>query len=83
MLKIAKPFVDGLHAESDAALVRTIIALADSLGLRTVAEGIEDREQHARLSELGCMLGQGYLFARPLAPEAAGDMLRSALACAA
>jgi diguanylate cyclase (GGDEF)-like protein len=83
VLKIAKPFVDGLHAESDAALVRTIIALADSLGLRTVAEGIEDREQHARLSELGCMLGQGYLFARPLAPEAAGDMLRSALACAA
>jgi diguanylate cyclase (GGDEF)-like protein len=76
VLKIAKPFVDGLHDETDAALVRTIIALADSLGLRTVAEGIEDREQHARLSELGCTLGQGYLFARPLAAEAASDLLR-------
>jgi EAL domain-containing protein (putative c-di-GMP-specific phosphodiesterase class I) len=76
VLKIAKPFVDGLHDETDAALVRTIIALADSLGLRTVAEGIEDAEQHARLSELGCALGQGYLFARPLAAEAATDLLR-------
>ena len=75
MLKIAKPFVDGLHDETDAALVRTIIALADSLGLRTVAEGIEDPEQHARLCELGCTLGQGYLFARPLPAEAATDLL--------
>ena len=66
ILKIAKPFVDGLHDETDTALVRTIIALADSLGLRTVAEGIEDREQLARLCELGCTLGQGYLFARPM-----------------
>jgi EAL domain-containing protein (putative c-di-GMP-specific phosphodiesterase class I) len=53
--------------------VRTIIALADSLSLRTVAEGIEDCEQHARLCDLGCTLGQGYLFARPL-----GERYRSA-----
>ena len=83
VLKIAKPFVDGLHDEKDAALVRTIIALADSLGLRTVAEGVEDREQLERLCDLGCALGQGYLFARPLAPEHATDLLRGALAHAA
>jgi diguanylate cyclase (GGDEF)-like protein len=83
MLKIAKPFVDGLHDETDAALVRTIIALADSLGLRTVAEGIEDAEQLARLRDLGCTLGQGYLFARPLAPEDATALLGGALAHAA
>jgi EAL domain-containing protein (putative c-di-GMP-specific phosphodiesterase class I) len=65
VLKITKPFIDDLHDETDAALVRTIIALADSLRLRTVAEGIEDREQLARLSELGSTLGQGYVFARP------------------
>jgi diguanylate cyclase (GGDEF)-like protein len=83
VLKIAKPFVDGLHDESDAALVRTIIALADSLGLRTVAEGVEDREQLARLCDLGCALGQGYLFARPLAPEDVTDLLHGAVAHAA
>jgi diguanylate cyclase (GGDEF)-like protein len=83
ILKIAKPFVDGLHDETDTALVRTIIALADSLGLRTVAEGIEDREQLARLCELGCTLGQGYLFARPLAADDVIDLLSGALPLAA
>ena len=49
----------------------TIIALGDMLSLRTVAEGIEDRRQQEMLRELGCELGQGYLFARPLP---AGDI---------
>jgi diguanylate cyclase (GGDEF)-like protein len=83
ILKIAKPFIDDLHDESDAALVRTIIALADSLGLCTVAEGIEHRQQLARLSELGCTLGQGYLFARPLAAADVINLLGGALQLAA
>jgi diguanylate cyclase (GGDEF)-like protein len=83
ILKIAKPFVDGLHDETDAALVHTIIALADSLGLRTVAEGIEDSEQLERLCDLGCALGQGYLFARPLAPEGATALLAGVVVHAA
>ena len=78
VLKIAKPFVDGLHDETDAALVRTIVALADSLALRTVAEGIEDHRQLARLRELGCLLGQGYLFARPLPAHDVTELLRGA-----
>jgi EAL domain-containing protein (putative c-di-GMP-specific phosphodiesterase class I) len=78
VLKIAKPFVDGLHDDTDTALVRTIVALADSLGLRTVAEGIEDHRQLARLRELGCLLGQGYLFARPLPAHDVTELLRGA-----
>jgi diguanylate cyclase (GGDEF)-like protein len=83
LLKIAKPFVDGLHDETDTALVRTIVALADSLGLRTVAEGIEDAEQLARLRGLGCALGQGYLFARPRPAADVTDLLGRGLALAA
>jgi diguanylate cyclase (GGDEF)-like protein len=78
MLKIAKPFVDDLNDETDVALVRTIVALADSLGLRTVAEGIEETRQLERLRELGCTLGQGYLFARPLAADDVPPLLAAA-----
>jgi diguanylate cyclase (GGDEF)-like protein len=83
ILKIAKPFIDGLHDETDTAIVRTIVALADSLGLRTVGEGIEDHEQLARLRELGCTLGQGYLFARPLGADDATALLAAPPALAA
>jgi EAL domain-containing protein (putative c-di-GMP-specific phosphodiesterase class I) len=50
-------------------IVRAIIGLAHGLGLRTVAEGIEQQAQAERLNEIGCDLGQGYHFARPM-PEA-------------
>jgi len=70
-LKIDKSFVDGVAGGgSDAALAKTIIALGDALGLRTVAEGIEHAEQWEQLAALGCAYGQGYLFARPLAAAA-------------
>jgi len=87
VLKIDKAFVDGVGRTAgvaantgyDAALVRTIIALSDTLGLATVAEGIEREEQRALLAALGCRYGQGYLFARPLTAERAG-MLAAELA---
>jgi EAL domain-containing protein (putative c-di-GMP-specific phosphodiesterase class I) len=73
VLKIAKSFVDGVVAGTDgSALARAIIALADTLRLRTVAEGIETAEQWEQLRDFGCELGQGYHFARPL-PEADVD----------
>jgi len=66
-LKIDKRFVDRVTAGgNDAALARTVIALGDALGLRTVAEGIETADQQAELLTLGCRVGQGYLFARPM-----------------
>jgi EAL domain-containing protein (putative c-di-GMP-specific phosphodiesterase class I) len=46
------------------------VALGDALHVSTVAEGIETEEQRAYLAALGCPLGQGYLFARPLEPDA-------------
>ena len=67
LLKIDKLFVDALSPSSDTSLIRTILAMADSLGLDAVAEGIETAEQAALLLALGCTLGQGYLFARPTA----------------
>jgi predicted signal transduction protein with EAL and GGDEF domain len=70
LLKIPKPFVDGLgSAGDDAALAKAILEIADSLGLRVIAEGIERPEQADRLRELGCRYGQGFLIARPM-PEA-------------
>jgi diguanylate cyclase (GGDEF)-like protein len=67
VLKIDKSFVDGVaRGGHDAALARTIVSLADMLALRAVAEGIEHPEQCEWLRGVGCALGQGYLFARPL-----------------
>ncbi|MGA9761377.1 MAG: bifunctional diguanylate cyclase/phosphodiesterase [Gaiellaceae bacterium] len=71
IIKIAKPFVDGVRAtDSDEYRVaNAIVRLGEAFGLRTLAEGIEDREQFDRMRELGCELGQGYYFARPLSAE--------------
>jgi diguanylate cyclase (GGDEF)-like protein/PAS domain S-box-containing protein len=79
VLKIDKSFVDGLGDEgSDAsALVRAIIELARTLRLTTVAEGIESSEQLTQLRLAGCNLGQGYLFAKPLARDELENMLRA------
>jgi diguanylate cyclase (GGDEF)-like protein len=76
ILKIARPFVHELtEDDNDPALVRGIIELARSLGLRMVAEGIESPEQEAMLRAFGCPLGQGFLFARPLEPQQLHAML--------
>jgi EAL domain-containing protein (putative c-di-GMP-specific phosphodiesterase class I) len=67
ILKIDQSFLHRMHQGShDTALVRTIIALAKLLSLRTIAEGVEDAEQQERLRELGCDSAQGFLFGRPM-----------------
>ncbi len=66
-LKIDRAFVDGLGSDPEAtAVARAIVELAKGLHLVTIAEGIEHRHQAETLVALGCELGQGYLFARPL-----------------
>ena len=52
------------------ALVRSIISIAEALGLDTIAEGVETEAQLATLRRLGCQVAQGYYFSRALAPDA-------------
>jgi diguanylate cyclase (GGDEF)-like protein/PAS domain S-box-containing protein len=72
VIKIDKSFVDEVATSGSQgpALVRAIIELAQTLRLETVAEGIELTEQAEQLGSAGCHTGQGFLFARPLTPDA-------------
>ncbi len=76
VLKIDRSFV-GRITESDQSLqiVRTIIELARVLGMDVVAEGIETVEQYQVLLKLGCRFGQGFLYAKPMTPEAVSELL--------
>jgi EAL domain-containing protein (putative c-di-GMP-specific phosphodiesterase class I) len=77
IIKIAKPFVDGIEtASEDAALAEAIIRMSEALGLTTLAEGVEGVGQRDHLKNLGCQLGQGYFFARPLDQDAMDSFLR-------
>ncbi len=83
-LKIDRSFISRLDQENSPyrgkasqplQIVRAIISLAHNLGLEVVAEGIETRKQMKILNQLECEYGQGYLFAKPLAPEQATQLL--------
>jgi EAL domain-containing protein (putative c-di-GMP-specific phosphodiesterase class I) len=78
MVKIPKPFVDRLIGERvDTSIVDAILRLAGSLGLVTVSEGIEHAEQARMLRDLGCGLGQGFYYSRPLPANDAYRLLRT------
>ncbi len=69
-LKIDRSFVSNLVTDQrNAIMVRSTIALAHELGMRVVAEGIEDRESLARLAEMGCDIAQGWHVGRPMPAE--------------
>jgi diguanylate cyclase (GGDEF)-like protein len=69
-LKIDRSFVSGIADDVNSrSLVKTIIAMADSLGLDTVAEGVESIRQLQSLSDLHCAKAQGFLISHPVAPE--------------
>ena len=65
-IKIDRTFVAGLDGAADLSIVEAVIALAHGLGISVVAEGIETEAQFEVLRAMGCDIGQGYLFARPL-----------------
>ena len=78
VLKIDKAFVFGLgNNASDTEIVRLILALAQTMQLETIAEGIETSEQMAELKSLGCFNGQGYLFLPPVTASEAEELLSS------
>jgi predicted signal transduction protein with EAL and GGDEF domain len=76
-IKIDRSFVAHLGAPDADAIVRTIISLGRTLGMRANAEGVETAEQAARLRAEGCEEVQGYHFARPLPPAAIDALMRS------
>jgi EAL domain-containing protein (putative c-di-GMP-specific phosphodiesterase class I) len=83
-LKIDRSFVEQLgEQDDDAALARTIVQLGRSLGMSTVAEGIEEYGQLAALREMGCTYAQGYYFSRPVPAAEAGRLLRESAAATA
>jgi diguanylate cyclase (GGDEF)-like protein len=77
-LKIDRSFISPIGADGgNLELVRAIIALADNLRMEIIAEGIETPEQLVQLQILGCKTGQGYLFAGPLGPDAATELIQN------
>ncbi|HUP68243.1 MAG TPA: EAL domain-containing protein [Acidimicrobiales bacterium] len=81
VLKVDKAFVDGLVDNSeDRAIVRSVVALARELGISVTAEGIETERQLEHVKALGCDVGQGYWFSRPVAADAITELVRSAAA---
>jgi Amt family ammonium transporter len=76
VLKIDRSFTSALGtASKEAALTATILELASTLELTTIAEGVEEPEQLAALAELGCDMCQGFLLARPLQPAVVAGLI--------
>ena len=76
-LKIDRSFIQRICTrKKDLAIALSMIQLAHTLDLRTVVEGVEKPEQLASLRRMGCDVGQGHLFARPIPSEAVPDFLR-------
>ena len=75
-VKIDKSFVQGM-IDNDAAatIVRSIVSLGHNLGLKVVAEGVESEREQALLSEMGCDLGQGYLYGKPMTGDDVIELL--------
>jgi EAL domain-containing protein (putative c-di-GMP-specific phosphodiesterase class I) len=67
MIKVDRSFVQGVERDAkDTAITANVVALAHALGLVAVAEGIETEGQLAHMRTVGCDVGQGYLFSRPV-----------------
>jgi len=84
LIKIDRSFVSEMLANQGAAsIVRSIVDLAHNLGLKAVAEGVEDQKTRYLLRQFGCDYAQGYVISRPLSVDATTDWLRAHLTLAA
>ncbi|SFM10189.1 ammonium transporter, Amt family [Desulfomicrobium norvegicum] len=80
ILKIDRSFISGTDTpKENAEIVRSIVDMAHSLGLRVTAEGVETQEQLDRLQSINCDRAQGYMFSKPMIPGDAGEMIRAAI----
>jgi EAL domain-containing protein (putative c-di-GMP-specific phosphodiesterase class I) len=80
-VKIDRSFISGLPGDGDdTAIAQAVIAMAHSLGLQVVAEGVETQEQLAALQRLGCDEAQGYLLGRPVSAADTARLLGPAAA---
>lgn len=76
-LKVDRSFVQRIdQTEESLSLPRSIVALGKALGMRVLAEGIENQQQLAQLIRMDCGYGQGYLFSRPVPPEDVADLIK-------
>jgi diguanylate cyclase (GGDEF)-like protein/PAS domain S-box-containing protein len=76
VIKVDHLFVQGaVHDSKDAAITANVVSLAHALGVAAIAEGIESKGQLASLRSVGCDLGQGYLFARPMPADEVTEFL--------
>jgi EAL domain-containing protein (putative c-di-GMP-specific phosphodiesterase class I) len=70
VVKVDKAFVDRLAEKDGEAMVRAVVNMSHMLGMQVVAEGVEESDQALALLRLGCTMAQGYVFARPMPPDA-------------
>jgi Amt family ammonium transporter len=80
ILKIDRSFISGTDTpRENAEIVRSIVDMAHSLGLRVTAEGVETQEQLERLQSIHCDRAQGYMFSKPVGPDDAAEIIRAAV----
>jgi len=77
VLKIDQAFVAGIErSDTEQTIIATIIKLGKTLGMRIVAEGVENQQQADFLQTAGCDQAQGYYFSKPVAPEEMAELMR-------
>lgn len=79
MIKVDRSFVSNIESNKESiAIVRAVTTLADALSVPVLVEGIESEATHAVVLELGCQVGQGWYFGKPMAAEAALQLIKQA-----
>lgn len=80
LVKVDRSLVSGIGSDDEAtAVVASLVSLSQAMSVRCVAEGVETADQLSVLRRLGCELGQGYMFTRPMSTTATGEWLARAL----